>query len=72
MASRGYLTQKQARLKASYAKARKHHKAGAAQLARALTQTTTALLRDEVNHARIAPAQRANAARKADAQPSLF
>ncbi len=69
MATHGYLLQRQARQLEALAKARKAHR-GLRKERRAVEKTTAELLRIEANHARIAPAHRANAEqREAGKQP---
>ena len=69
----GSLHQMRERQKAAYAKLRKAHRGGMAKAGRTLTDTTTALLRAEINAARIGPARKGKAsARHTETQPSLI
>lgn len=66
------LHQQQARQRDALRKASRAKHGGISQARRALERTTLALLREEANRARIAPAHAANAARREAGQASLF
>ena len=71
----GSLHQMRERQKKAYARLRKGHRGGMAKAGRDLAATTTAILRAEINAARIAPARKGKESARAqtcEIQPTLI